>query len=222
MAETAKKNALVSDELASKFKTEKETPYTRWVKAEGLDIIPSFYVRNLRTAALKPWARRSGNAVFLNHDASRTSNDCYVMEIPPGKSLAPHRQLYEEMVLVCGRHDRRDDERGERQQIAKAIRCPERTPGGADYVGVPRDDAGHECQRHEPDLHKRQHSLLAADGPDLGAPPSSRRGETGRELHSDRRCTGLPVRWGGYNRRKIRSVWQRGRSTKVKRLRSVR
>ena len=38
--------------------------------------------------------------VFINHDASRTSNDCYVMEIPPGKSLAPHRQLYEEMILV--------------------------------------------------------------------------------------------------------------------------
>ena len=87
MAETAKKTALVSEELASKFKTEKETPYTRWVKAEGLEIIPSFYVRNLRTVALKPWARRGGNAIFLNHDASRTSNDCYVMEIPPGKSL---------------------------------------------------------------------------------------------------------------------------------------
>src|SRR6201998_4902193 len=100
MAETAKKNALVSDELASKFKTEKETPYTRWVKAEGLDIIPSFYVRNLKHVDLKPWARRGGNAVFLNHDASRTSNDCYVMEIPPGKSLAPHRQLYEEMIFV--------------------------------------------------------------------------------------------------------------------------
>ena len=94
------KNAVVSEELANKFKTEKETPYTRWVKAEGLDIIPSFYVQNLRTVELKPWARRGGNAVFLNHDASRTSNDCYVMEIPPGKSLVPHRQLYEEMILV--------------------------------------------------------------------------------------------------------------------------
>ena len=89
MAENTKKNAVVSEELASKFKTEKETPYTRWVKAEGLDIIPSFYVKNLNTVALKPWARRGGNAVFLNHDASRTSNDCYVMEIPPGKSLGP-------------------------------------------------------------------------------------------------------------------------------------
>ena len=42
------KNAVVSEELASKFKTEKETPYTRWVRAEGLDIIPSFYVQNLQ------------------------------------------------------------------------------------------------------------------------------------------------------------------------------
>ena len=100
MADAGKKNALVSEELASKFKSEKETPYTRWVKAEGLDIIPSFYVRNLNTVALKPWARRGGNAVFLNHDASRTSNDCHVMEIPPGKSLNPHRQLYEEMIMI--------------------------------------------------------------------------------------------------------------------------
>ena len=39
------KTAVVSEELANKFKTEKETPYTRWVKAEGLDILPSFYSR---------------------------------------------------------------------------------------------------------------------------------------------------------------------------------
>src|SRR5437763_3070633 len=100
MAETAKKTALVSEELAGKVKTAKETPCARCVKAEGLEIIPSFYVRNLRTVALKPWVRRGGNAIFLNHDASRTSNDCYVMEIAPGKSLTPHRQLYEEMILV--------------------------------------------------------------------------------------------------------------------------
>ena len=49
MADTIKKDAVVSEDLASKFKSEKETPYTRWVKAEGLDIIPSFYVRNLKT-----------------------------------------------------------------------------------------------------------------------------------------------------------------------------
>ena len=94
------KDALVSDDLAVKFTTEKDTPYTRWVQAEGLDIISSLYVPDLHVVELKPWARRGGMGVFLNHDASRTSNDCYVCEIPPGKSLAPQHQLYEEMVLV--------------------------------------------------------------------------------------------------------------------------
>src|SRR5207249_6361277 len=69
--------AIVSEEFAKKFATEKETPYTRWVRDEGLDIISSFYVSNLHTVELKPWPRRGARGVFLNHDASRTSNDCY-------------------------------------------------------------------------------------------------------------------------------------------------
>jgi oxalate decarboxylase/phosphoglucose isomerase-like protein (cupin superfamily) len=94
------RDAIVSDELAKKFASEKETPYTRWVAKEGLEIISAFYVRNLHTAELKPWARRGGRGVFINHDASRTSNDCYVCEIPSGGKLAPQRQLFEEMILV--------------------------------------------------------------------------------------------------------------------------
>ena len=94
------KDAIVSEKLAQKFAAEKETPYTRWVAAEGLERISAFYIRNLNTVELKPWPRRGGRAVFINHDASRTSNDCYVCEIPAGGKLAPQRQLYEEMILV--------------------------------------------------------------------------------------------------------------------------
>jgi len=94
------KDAVVSEELAKKFATEKETPYTRWVKSEGLDIISSFYVPNLHTVELKPWARRGGLGVFMNHEASRFSNDCYVCEIPPGKKLEPQRQLFEENIMI--------------------------------------------------------------------------------------------------------------------------
>ena len=94
------KNALVSEDLAQKFATEKETPYTRWVKAEGLDIISAHYVPSLNTVDLKPWARRGGKGVYINHEASRTSNDCYVIEIAPGKQLEPQRQLFEEMIYV--------------------------------------------------------------------------------------------------------------------------
>ena len=95
-----KRDAIVSDELASKFATEKDTPYTRWVENEGLDIIGAHYVPNLHTVELKPWPRRGGKGVYINHEASRTSNDCYVCEIPAGQKLAPQRQLFEEMILV--------------------------------------------------------------------------------------------------------------------------
>ena len=94
------KDAIVSEEIAKKFATEKETPYTRWVKNEGLDIIDAMYVPDLYNVELKPWASRNGHGVFINHDASRTSNDCYVCAIPPGKKLEPQRQLYEEMILI--------------------------------------------------------------------------------------------------------------------------
>jgi oxalate decarboxylase/phosphoglucose isomerase-like protein (cupin superfamily) len=94
------KDAVVPEEMAKKFATEKDTPYLRWVRDEGLDIISAHYVPNLRTVELKPWERRGGAGVFINHEASRTSNDCYVCEIPAGGTLAPQRQLYEEMILV--------------------------------------------------------------------------------------------------------------------------
>ena len=94
------KDAIVSQELADKFKTEKDSPYLRFVRGEGLDIISAQYVPNLRTAELKPWARKSGKGVFINHEASRTSNDCYVCEIAPGRKLEPQHHLFEEMILV--------------------------------------------------------------------------------------------------------------------------
>jgi len=91
---------VVSEGLASKFSAEKDTPYTRWVAAEGLEIVSGHYIRDLRSLELRPWARRGGRGVFVNHDASRTSNDCYVCEIPRGGELAPQRQLFEEMILI--------------------------------------------------------------------------------------------------------------------------
>lgn len=100
MNNNSTKNAQVSDAIAKKFETEKDTPYTRWIAKEGLDIIDAMYVPNLHTVDLKPWARRSGRGVYLNHDASRTSNDCYVCEIAPGKQLEPQRQLFEEMIYI--------------------------------------------------------------------------------------------------------------------------
>ena len=90
----------VSADLAAKFASERDSAYQRWVAVEGLDIIPAHYIENLNTVELRPWARRGGKGVFINHEASRTTIDCYVCEIAPGAKLAPQHMLFEEMALV--------------------------------------------------------------------------------------------------------------------------
>ena len=41
-----------------------------------------------------------GKGIYINHEASRTSNDCYVCEIAPGKKLEPQRQLFEGILIT--------------------------------------------------------------------------------------------------------------------------
>ena len=64
--------AIVSDKLADKFRTEKETPYTHFIASEGLDIRK----RKLCAIAARDRAEAVGasrwQCGFLNHDASRT------------------------------------------------------------------------------------------------------------------------------------------------------
>ncbi|WAH35612.1 cupin domain-containing protein [Alicyclobacillus dauci] len=94
----------VSEDLAKRFATEKNSKYQDWVRAEGLDIIAGHYVPNLHHVEVKPWPRRGGAGVYINHEASRHSNDCYVCDIPAGGKLAPQRQLFEEMIYVLDGH----------------------------------------------------------------------------------------------------------------------
>ena len=49
------RNAIVSEEFAKKFATEKDTPYARWVRSEGLEIIGS----PLRTSTSRDRIRRA-------------------------------------------------------------------------------------------------------------------------------------------------------------------
>ncbi len=88
-------------ELAKKFAAEQRKHYyEEWVRGEDLEIISAHYVPDLRKVELKPWDTRGGKAVFINHEESNRSNDCYVCEIPAAGKLKPRRQLFEEMVYI--------------------------------------------------------------------------------------------------------------------------
>jgi len=94
------KGVIVSEEFAQKFATEKDSVYQAWVREQGLDFISAHYIPNLHLLPLKLWSRRGGSGIYINHEASNYSNDCYVCEIPPGGDLKVQRQLFEELVYV--------------------------------------------------------------------------------------------------------------------------
>ncbi|MFN0071161.1 MAG: cupin domain-containing protein [Chloroflexota bacterium] len=75
--------------------------YAKFIASEGIGLAEGTYVPDLKTVEVQPWARRGNvKGLYLNHDGTDISNDCYVMEIPPGGECAPQRQLFEEMIYV--------------------------------------------------------------------------------------------------------------------------
>jgi quercetin dioxygenase-like cupin family protein len=77
-----------------------KTSYEKWLESEGIPVIKTFFVDDIRTVPLEPWDRKGGNGAFLQMEGAGQVNNCYICEIPPGKSLKPQRQLFEETIYV--------------------------------------------------------------------------------------------------------------------------
>ncbi len=78
----------------------KKTPYEIWVESEGIPVIKTFFVEDIRKIPLEWWERKGGFGAFLNMEGTGGVNDCYVCEIPAGKSLKPQRHLFEESIYI--------------------------------------------------------------------------------------------------------------------------
>jgi quercetin dioxygenase-like cupin family protein len=78
--------------------------YEQWVEAQNIPVIREFYIEDLRTVTLAPWASKGGNGAILNLIGTGDVNDGYVTEIPAGESLKPQRVMYEELIYVVEGH----------------------------------------------------------------------------------------------------------------------
>ena len=74
--------------------------YQQFQAEEGIPVVTGFFVEDMETVEVKPWARMGGLGTYINLDGTGGTNDCYVCEIPPGKELNPERHMYEEMIYV--------------------------------------------------------------------------------------------------------------------------
>jgi quercetin dioxygenase-like cupin family protein len=76
------------------------TPYQKWIEAQGVPILREFYLEDLRKVELAPWDWKGGRGAYLNLIGTGDVNDGYLSEIAPGRSLKPQRMLFEEMIFV--------------------------------------------------------------------------------------------------------------------------
>jgi quercetin dioxygenase-like cupin family protein len=82
------------------FMMDKYNAYRRWIESEGIPIVGGSYVPDVRTLELGEWKRRGCRGAYLTFSDQLVA-DAYVCEIPPGGSVKPQRQLYEEIVLIA-------------------------------------------------------------------------------------------------------------------------
>ena len=77
-----------------------KTSYEKWLETEGVDVITGYHVEDVLKLPLKPWPRKGGRGVIINLEGGGQTNDAYVCEIPPGRSLKPQRHLFEELIFI--------------------------------------------------------------------------------------------------------------------------
>ena len=82
----------------------KKSSYRKWIETEGIPLIEGFFIEDLTTMALYPWDRKGGLGARICLEGTGETNDSYVCEIPPGKSLKPQRHLFEELVYIVSGH----------------------------------------------------------------------------------------------------------------------
>src|SRR3974390_3047915 len=78
-------------------------PYLDWLTGEGIPVTENYGV-DLFAVETAPWARYgvSGAAVHLKGRGDFAN--MFLFDIAPGKSTAPQRHLYEEVVYVLEGH----------------------------------------------------------------------------------------------------------------------
>jgi mannose-6-phosphate isomerase-like protein (cupin superfamily) len=80
----------------------KVSAYEEYLQQEGIPSITGFYIEDLKTVEVAPWARLGVNGAFVNLEGTGGTNDGIVIEIPGGKSTTPQHHLFEAMVYVVG------------------------------------------------------------------------------------------------------------------------
>ncbi|MBI3061856.1 MAG: ethanolamine ammonia lyase-activating protein, partial [Deltaproteobacteria bacterium] len=82
---------MAEPKISDKPIAEKKSSYHKWVESEGVSLIEGFFIEDIKTVPLQPWERKGGRAAIICLEGTGETDDAYICEIPPGKSLRPER-----------------------------------------------------------------------------------------------------------------------------------
>ncbi|MBV8085518.1 MAG: cupin domain-containing protein, partial [Chloroflexi bacterium] len=74
--------------------------YDAWIASLDLPVHRGFFVPDLRTVELGHWTARGCGCAFIQLSGQEGISEARVTEIPPGGSLPPLRQAFDELVYV--------------------------------------------------------------------------------------------------------------------------
>ena len=79
-----------------------KSTHEKWMEMQGIPIIEDFSIPSLKEVEVGEWDRLGSGAkgAYILLDGAEDSNDAYVLEIAPKKSVEPERHLYEEIIYV--------------------------------------------------------------------------------------------------------------------------
>ena len=100
MAEARPVTQMTIGDVAASYVRSRPWPYRRWMASVGIPIHKGYYIEDLRTLELGPWAERECNAAFLELEGSEGRSEVRITEIPPGKTLPPLTFALDEVVYV--------------------------------------------------------------------------------------------------------------------------
>ena len=75
-------------------------PYRAWQRREGIERVEGYYIEDLATLPVQPWARKGVLGTFVNLEGTGGVNDLQLIELPPGSTSNPDRHLFEALVYV--------------------------------------------------------------------------------------------------------------------------
>ena len=81
-------------------KRKKVRIYDRWAEALGIPIYRSFAIEDATDVPLGWWEERQCNAAIVQLVGQEYQSEAQILEIPPGKTMAPYRKAIDEMVFV--------------------------------------------------------------------------------------------------------------------------